>query len=102
MPDDSKKEIVKKKLNRLRAIGSAIANLSRESKGLRKEVAEIVSKNSDFTKFAEEVNEDNPIQFIHGSTVISVIKSKLEKDFKVIEEEIEEDFTVIHKDLESI
>lgn len=70
------------KLERIRAIGKAIAELGEESKALRKEVGKAVDEFG-----VGQVNEETFVRFLMGeATVVSV--KKADKDFTILFEDI--------------
>lgn len=75
-----------KKVKRFREIGQTIADLSEESKRLRKEIAE----DTDRLKLGRiKINESEPVEFLIGNSHISVKQSG-------------KDFTILCKDLKQV
>lgn len=69
------------KVKRFTDIGKEIADLSEESRKLRKEIAEAV----DELKLGRvEINDTEPVEFLIGNILVSVVKAKGSNDYTIL------------------
>jgi len=77
-------EVLGLRIKRFMAIGKEIADLTKESKKLRKEIAGLTEELG-FTVTSEE-----PVEFLVGNTHVSVKRAKMENDFTIIPRELKQ------------